>query len=44
VAVGTAIFRDPTVLVRIVDGLNGYLDAHGYASVQDLVGRLELPT
>jgi dihydroorotate dehydrogenase (NAD+) catalytic subunit len=44
VAVGTAIFRDPSVLVRIVDGLNRYLDAHGCATVGDLVGRVAAPS
>jgi len=42
VQVGTAIFADPTVPARIVDGLARYCAEHGYGSVAELVG-LALP-
>jgi dihydroorotate dehydrogenase (NAD+) catalytic subunit len=38
VQVGTAIFADPTVPLRIVDGLAGYCAEHGFAAVGELVG------
>jgi len=42
VAVGTAIFSDPSCLVRIIEGIDGYLDQHGYTGVRDLVGRIDV--
>jgi dihydroorotate dehydrogenase (NAD+) catalytic subunit len=44
VAVGTAIFADPTTPVRVVDGIAAYLERHGYTDVNQLVGKLEVPT
>ena len=41
VAVGTANFVDPTVTMRVVDGLAEYCARHGVARVSDLVGALE---
>jgi dihydroorotate dehydrogenase (NAD+) catalytic subunit len=38
VQVGTATFREPRALTRIVDGLRGYLAAEGLGSVGELVG------
>ncbi|MCF7854289.1 MAG: dihydroorotate dehydrogenase [Candidatus Pacebacteria bacterium] len=38
VGVGTAIFSDPACLTRIVNGINEYLDTHGFTSVRDCVG------
>ena len=38
IQVGTYNFIDPTVTVKIVDGINDYLDRHGFESVNDLVG------
>jgi dihydroorotate dehydrogenase (NAD+) catalytic subunit len=42
IQVGTANFIDPTVSVGIVEGINDYLDRHGYASVKDIIGALEV--
>jgi len=42
VAVGTAIFSDPGCLLRIVEGIERYLDHHGYSSVREIVGRVEI--
>lgn len=39
VQVGTAVFADPALPVRIVDELAAYLVEHGHASVSELVGR-----
>lgn len=43
VAVGTALFVDPTIPIRIAEELPAYLDQHGLKSVSDLVGQLRLP-
>jgi len=40
VGVGTAIFADPGCLVRIIDGLNEYLDQHRIRRVAELVGKV----
>ena len=42
IQVGTANFVDPTVSVKIVDGINEYLDRHGFESVKDIIGALEI--
>ena len=42
IEVGTANFMDPTVTGKIVDGINDYLDRHGFASVKDIIGALEV--
>ena len=41
VAVGTATFADPSCLVRIVDGLDAWLDRHGIADVSEIVGVMQ---
>ncbi len=38
VEVGTANFLDPTACLRIIDGLQVWLDRHGVADVRDIVG------
>jgi len=40
VAVGTALFIDPTTPVRVRDGIAAYLRQRGLASVRDLVGQV----
>ena len=42
IEVGTANFMDPAVTGKIVDGINDYLDRHGFASVKDIIGALEV--
>ena len=41
VAVGTANFVDPFAPLKVIDGINAYLDRHGIAKVSDLVGKVE---
>src|SRR5574344_784565 len=41
IEVGTANFIDPTVTIKIRDGVNSWLDAHGCKSVQEIIGALE---
>ena len=38
VEVGTANFIDPSVTMKIVDGINDYLDENGFKSVKDIIG------
>ena len=42
IEVGTANFIDPAVTGKIVDGINDYLDRHGFSSVRDIIGSLEV--
>jgi len=42
IQIGTANFIDPTVSIRVVDGINEYLDRHGFKSVTDIIGALEI--
>ena len=35
---GTANFIDPTVTVKVIDGINEWLDRHGVADVHDIIG------
>ncbi len=38
IEVGTANFIDPAVTMKIRDGLDSWLDRHGCASVQEIIG------
>ena len=38
VAVGTALFRDPHVMMGILNGIDAYLERHNIAQVRDLTG------
>ena len=38
IEIGTANFLDPTVTVKVKNGINDWLDAHGCASVQEIIG------
>ncbi len=42
IQIGTANFIDPTVSVKVVDGINEYLDKHGFKHVSELIGALEI--
>ena len=44
IEVGTYNFVDPTATVKIVDGIEDYMRRHGFDSVRDLVGALQLPS
>jgi dihydroorotate dehydrogenase (NAD+) catalytic subunit len=41
IQIGTYNFIDPTISVKVVDGINEYLDRHGFHSVQELTGKLD---
>lgn len=38
VQIGTANFIDPTVTIKVRDGINSWLDAHGCRSVAEIIG------
>lgn len=42
IQIGTANFIDPAVTVKVVAGINDYLDRHGFASVKEIIGALEV--
>ena len=41
IEIGTANFLDPAITVKVAQGINDYLDRHGFQSVRDIVGALE---
>ena len=41
IQVGAAIFTDPYAPVRIIEGMNQWLDEHGVLSVSDIVGTVQ---
>lgn len=41
VEIGTANFIDPTVTIKVRDGINDWLDSHGVASVEEIVGAIQ---
>ena len=42
IQIGTANFIDPAITVKVADGINDYLNRHGYSSVRDIIGALEV--
>ena len=40
IQIGTANFIDPAITVKISEGINDYLDRHGFTSVKDIIGGL----
>src|ERR1035437_9810248 len=41
IQIGTANFIDPTITIKVIDGINDYLDRHHYLSVNEIIGGLE---
>ena len=41
IEIGTANFIDPTTTVKVIDGINEWLDRHNIADVHDIIGVLE---
>lgn len=41
IEIGTANFLDPAVTVKVAQGINDYLDRHGFQSVKDIIGICE---
>lgn len=42
IELGTANFIDPGITVKVVEGINEYLDRHGFKSVKEIIGALEI--
>lgn len=42
VQIGTANFIDPAISEKVVDGIEDYLTRHGFSSVQEIIGALEV--
>ena len=41
VAVGTAIFVDPMAPIKVIRGINDYLDERGINSLSDIIGTVD---
>ena len=41
VQIGTANFIDPSISEKVIDGIEDYLNRHGFTSVQEIIGALE---
>lgn len=42
VQIGTANFIDPAITIKVMDGINDYLERHGCKSVSEIIGALEV--
>ncbi|MEG0994324.1 MAG: dihydroorotate dehydrogenase [Bacteroidales bacterium] len=42
IQVGTANFIDPSVTMKIIDGIDEYLDRHGFSSAHEIIGALNV--
>jgi dihydroorotate dehydrogenase (NAD+) catalytic subunit len=42
IQIGTANFIDPTVSIKVLEGIEDYLNRHNFSSVNDLIGALEV--
>ncbi|MBO7317974.1 MAG: nitronate monooxygenase, partial [Bacteroidales bacterium] len=42
IQIGTANFIDPAITVKVADGIEEYLKRHGFKSVSEIVGALEV--
>jgi len=42
IQIGTANFIDPTVSIKVLDGIEDYLKRHKFGSVKDIIGALEV--
>ena len=42
IAVGTAIFSNPTAPMEVIAGIDRWLDAHGIKSLSEIVGAVKI--
>lgn len=42
IEIGTANFIDPAISVKVVEGINDYLERHGCKSVKEIIGALKV--
>ena len=38
IQIGTANFIDPTITIKVIDGINDYLDENGFKSAKEIIG------
>lgn len=38
IQIGTANFLDPTITMKVIDGINTWLDSHGIADIHEIIG------
>lgn len=41
IQIGTYNFIDPTISIKVIDGINDYCERHGFKSVREIIGALE---
>ena len=41
IQIGAANFIDPAITIKVIDGIDNYLNRHGFTSVTDIIGALE---
>lgn len=41
IEIGTANFLDPAITIKVAQGINAYLERHGFKSVKDIIGTVE---
>ena len=42
IEIGTANFIDPAITVKVSQGIDDYLNRHGFSSIKDIIGALEV--
>lgn len=42
IQIGTANFIDPAITVKVEEGINDYLNRHGYSSIKEIIGALDI--
>ncbi len=42
IEIGTANFIDPSVTVKVAEGINDYLERHGFKSIKEIIGALKV--
>lgn len=42
IQIGTANFIDPAITVKVAEGIDDYLNRHGYTSIKEIIGALEV--
>ena len=41
IEIGTANFLDPAITIKVVHGINDWLDRHGVDDVKDIIGAID---
>jgi len=43
IEVGTYNFVDPTAPIQILEGIEAYMQRHGFTDIKEIIGALEIP-